>query len=421
MDFKEEVLKYHRNNKKNRPGKIGIEVLTECKDNKDLSLAYTPGVSIPCNEIFKNPKKVYEYTNKGNTVAVVTNGSAVLGLGNIGALAGKPVMEGKALLFKYFADIDATDILIDTQDINKIVEVVELISPTYGGINLEDIKAPECFYVENILKEKLDIPVFHDDQHGTAIVVGAGLINALEIVDKKIENTKIVFSGAGSAGIACAKMIVKLGAKKENIIMCDSKGVIYFGRDANDFKKIFAIKTKLRSLKEIIANADVFIGVSKKDILTPEMLLSMNKNPIIFALSNPDPEINFNLAKTTRKDIIFSTGRSDFPNQINNVLVFPSMFRGALDVNAKKINEKMKIAAVFALAELAKKEVDEKVEEIYNKKLEFGRDYILPKPFDKRVVAEVSFAVAKAAIKSGVADKNFDLDKYRLELKQKFL
>ena len=421
MDINKEALEYHRARKDGRAGKIGTEIFKSSKSQKDLSLAYSPGVAAPCLEISKNPEKAYEYTNKGNSVAVISNGSAVLGLGNIGAIAGKPVMEGKALLFKHFSNIDAVDVLVDTQDADKFIEVVELISTTYGGINLEDIKAPECFYIEDKLKKILDIPVFHDDQHGTAIVVGAGLLNALEIVDKKIENVKIVFSGAGAAGIACAKMLLVLGAKKDNITKCDSKGIIHLDRDVHDSKKEFAIETKLRTLEEALNNTDVFIGVSKKDILSPKMLLSMNKNPIVFALSNPNPEIDYDLAKKTRNDIIISTGRSDYPNQVNNVLAFPSIFRAALDVRAKKINDKMKIAAVFALAKLAKEKVDKDVMKIYKEDLKFGRDYILPKPFDKRVVVEVSLAVAQAAIESGVASKGFDLDKYRLKLEKRFL
>jgi len=421
MDINKEALEYHRAGKDGRAGKIGTEIFKSCTSKKDLSLAYSPGVAAPCLEISENPEKAYEYTNKGNNVAIISNGSAVLGLGNIGAIAGKPVMEGKALLFKHFSDIDAVDVLVNTKDVDKFIEVVKLISPTYGGINLEDIKAPECFYIENKLKEILDIPVFHDDQHGTAIVVGAGLLNALEIVGKKIEDVKIVFSGAGAAGIACAKMLLELGVKKNNIIKCDSCGVIHLGRDVHESKKEFAIETKLRTLEEAVSGADVFIGVSKRDILSPKMLLSMNKNPIIFALSNPNPEIDYNLAKKTREDIIISTGRSDYPNQVNNVLAFPSIFRGALDVRAKKINEEMKVAAVFALAKLAKEKVGKDVIEIYKEHLEFGRNYILPKPFDKRVVVEVSLAVAMAAIESDVASKNFNLDEYRLKLEKRFL
>jgi len=421
MDINKEALEYHRAGKDGRAGKIGTEIFKSCTSKKDLSLAYSPGVAAPCLEISENPEKAYEYTNKGNNVAIISNGSAVLGLGNIGAIAGKPVMEGKALLFKHFSDIDAVDVLVNTKDVDKFIEVVKLISPTYGGINLEDIKAPECFYIENKLKEILDIPVFHDDQHGTAIVVGAGLLNALESVGKKIEDVKIVFSGAGAAGIACAKMLLELGVKKNNIIKCDSCGVIHLGRDVHESKKEFAIETKLRTLEEAVSGADVFIGVSKRDILSPKMLLSMNKNPIIFALSNPNPEIDYNLAKKTREDIIISTGRSDYPNQVNNVLAFPSIFRGALDVRAKKINEEMKVAAVFALAKLAKEKVGKDVIEIYKEHLEFGRNYILPKPFDKRVVVEVSLAVAMAAIESDVASKNFNLDEYRLKLEKRFL
>ena len=404
MSLKEDALEYHRG--KIRAGKIGTDILTSVKGKDDLTLAYSPGVAAPCLEIAENPGKVYEYTNKGNTVAVVSNGSAVLGLGNIGAAAGKPVMEGKALLFKYFADVDARDVLVDSQNPDDIIEVVKLISPTYGGINLEDIKAPECFYVEEELKKILDIPVFHDDQHGTAIVVGAGLLNALKIGGKRIEDVKVIFSGAGAAGIACAKMVVELGVRKENLVMCDSKGVVYVGRDADDSKKEFAVETSKRELGEVVDGADVFVGVSKRDVLTPEMLLSMKENPAVFAMANPNPEIDYDLAKETRDDVIMSTGRSDYPNQVNNVLGFPGIFRGTLDVKARKINEDMKVAAVFAMAGLVS---------------EATKDYIIPSPFDERVVVEVAFAVAEAAIKSGVADSSFDLEEYKRKLEMRFL
>ena len=406
VDLSEDALEYHRG-KGDRAGKIGTEILTSVKGKEDLSLAYSPGVAVPCLEIAEDSEKIYEYTNKGNSVAVVSNGSAVLGLGNIGAAAGKPVMEGKALLFKHFADIDATDVLVDSQNPEDIIEVVRLISQTYGGINLEDIKAPECFYVEEELKKILKIPVFHDDQHGTAIVVGAGILNTLKISGKRIEDVKVVFSGAGAAGIACAKMVVSLGARKENIIMCDSKGVIHSGREGLDVSKIqFAVETDKRELKEVIDGADIFIGVSKKDLLTPEMLLSMAKSPVVFAMANPNPEIDYNLAKETRDDVIMATGRSDFPNQVNNILGFPGIFRGALDVRAKNINEEMKVAAVNALAGL----VDN-----------VSKDYIIPSPFDDRVVIEVAYAVTEAAAKSGVADRDFDLVEYRKKLEAKFL
>lgn len=399
---KQKILDYHKG------GKIGTAITKSCKNAEELSLAYTPGVAIPCLEIKKNFEKAYDYTNKGNSVAVVSNGSAVLGLGNIGALAGKPVMEGKAVLFKKFADVNAVDVLIDTQDSKKIIEVIKLISLTYGGINLEDIKAPECFEIEEKLKKILDIPIFHDDQHGTAIVVSAGLINTLKISGKKLEDIQIVFFGAGSAGIACAKLFLEIGVKKEKIIMCDSKGVIYKGRsNMNKYKEEFAKETKLRTFEEAIKNSDVFIGVSvKEDALTPEMLLSMKKNPIVFAMANPNPEIKPEVAKKTRGDVIIATGRSDYSNQINNILVFPFVFRGALDVQAKEINNEMKISAVKALAKIAEDKLN--------------KDYIIPSVFDKNVAIEVSFAVAEAAIKTNVARKKIDLKRYKKELKEKF-
>jgi malate dehydrogenase (oxaloacetate-decarboxylating)(NADP+) len=417
-----EVLDYHSGKTDNsKPGKIGTEITKACKTSYDLSLAYTPGVAIPCKIIEKDPSAAYEYTNKSNTVAVITNGSAVLGLGNIGALAGKPVMEGKALLFKCFADIDSTDVLIDSQDPDKIIETIKLISPTYGGINLEDIKAPECFYIEKELKKNINIPIFHDDQHGTAVVVGAGLTNALEIANKRIEEVKIVFSGAGAAGIACARFFLELGAKKENITMCDSQGVITTEREVDESKKQFAQKTNIKTLEEAIKGADVFVGVSKRDLLTPKMLLSMNKSPVVFALANPNPEIEYDLAKKTREDIILSTGRSDHPNQINNVLAFPAIFRGALDTRSTQINEEMKKAAVKALSRIAKMPPTEQVKKAYNnQEFKFGKDYLLPKAFDKRIIIEVSLEVAKAAIESGVAKKKLNLEEYRKELQEKF-
>ncbi|MEK6904967.1 MAG: malic enzyme-like NAD(P)-binding protein [Nanoarchaeota archaeon] len=416
----QEALDYHAEKK----GKIGTLIKVKCATQKDLSLAYTPGVAVPCKEIEKDPSLAYKYTNKGNLVAVVSNGTAVLGLGDIGPLAGKPVMEGKVVLFKKFADVDGVDVLIDSHDEKEIINVVKLISPTYGGINLEDIKAPECFRVEEELKKlNLGIPVFHDDQHGTAIISGAALINALEISGKEISKVKIIYSGAGAAGIACAKFHEKLGVKRENMIMVDSKGVIHKERkDLNSYKEYFASRTKARTLKEAIAGADVFVGVSGKDILTPEMILSMADNPIVFALANPDPEISYELAKKTRQDIIIATGRSDFPNQINNVLGFPFIFRGALDTRATQVNEEMKIAASRAIAKIAKLPVTKDVLQAYGiEKLEFGKDYIVPKPFDKRVAVEESFAVAQAAIKTGVARINLNLDLYRTFLEEKFL
>jgi len=408
-NLKQKALDYHKANENSRAGKIGTAITKPCKNAEDLSLAYTPGVAFPCLEIAKDKELAYKYTNKGNSVAVISNGTAVLGLGNIGALAGKPVMEGKAVLFKKFSDINATDILINSENIEEIVNVVKLISPTYGGINLEDIKAPECFEIEERLKKELDIPVFHDDQHGTAIVSSAGLINALEVTNKKINKIKVVFLGAGAAGIACAKLFLELGVKKENLILCDSKGVIYQGRkNLNKQKEEFAIETNLRTLEEAIKSADVFVGVSAKDALSSEMLKSMNENPIVFAMANPEPEINPEIAHSVRDDVIVATGRSDYPNQINNVLAFPFIFRGALDVRAREINNEMKIAAATALADIAKKNG-------------LKKDYIIPSPFDKNVVVEVSLAVAKAGIETGVARKKIDLKKYREELERKFL
>lgn len=398
--FEEKVLEYHRG------GKIGTEIKKKLEDKQDLSLAYTPGVAIPCLKIQEDKNKAYEYTNKKNSVAIITNGTAVLGLGNIGALAGKPVMEGKAALFKHFADVDAVDVLINSKNVDEVVGTIKNISLTYGGINLEDIKAPECFEIEEKLKKELDIPVFHDDQHGTAIVCCAGLINALKIAGKKINDVKVVFLGAGAAGIASARLFLELGVKKENLIMCDSVGVIHKGRELNEYKKEFAVEKNLGGLKDVIKSADVFVGVSVRDSLTPEMLLSMNKNPIVFAMANPEPEINYEIAKRTRSDVILATGRSDYPNQINNVLAFPFVFRGALDVRAREINREMKIAAARTLANL----VGDKL----------SRDCIIPSPFDKNVAVEVSFAVAKAAIESGVAREKIDLEKYRKELEKKF-
>lgn len=373
---KEKILDYHKG------GKIGTEIKKKF-EKEDLAVAYTPGVAVPCLEIVKNSAKAYEFTNKGNSVAVVTNGSSVLGLGNIGALASKPVMEGKVMIFKKFADIDAVDVLVDTQNIDEFVNAVKLISSGYGGINLEDIKAPECFEIEAKLKKELDIPVFHDDQHGTAIVVGAGLLNALEIANKKIEDVKIVFSGAGAAGIACARLIKKLGAKKENIFMVDSRGVICEDRECSVHKKEFATREKVGKLEEAIDGADVFIGVSKSGILNDEMLLSMNATPIVFALANPNPEILPEIAKRIRDDVIIATGRSDYSNQINNALVFPFIFRGALDSRAKEISEEMKIAAAREIAQIARE--DEK----------FGREFIIPSIFDKRLRERIPRVVAE--------------------------
>jgi len=401
---KSEALNYHQFP---TPGKIQVVPTKKYATQRDLSLAYSPGVAEPCLKIEKNPEDAYKYTSKGNLVAVISNGTAVLGLGDIGALAGKPVMEGKGLLFKIFADIDVFDIEVDTKDVEKFIETVKNIAPTFGGINLEDIKAPEAFEIERRLKEELDIPVMHDDQHGTAIISAAALKNAVEIAGKEISKVKIVVNGAGAAAISCSRLYIALGADKNNLVMCDSKGVIR--RDAENLseqKAEFATDRNLRTLKEAILGADVFIGLSVADVFTPKMLLSMAKDPIVFAMANPNPEMEYNLAISTRKDVIMATGRSDYPNQVNNVLGFPYIFRGALDVRATKINEEMKMAAVLALANLAKESVPEKVNITYGEtNIHYGREYIIPKPFDHRLITEIPPAVAKAAMKSGVAKK----------------
>lgn len=415
---KKDALRYHSEGK---PGKIEVVPTKPYSTQADLSLAYSPGVAEPCLEIEKNPLDTYKYTAKGNLVAVISNGTAVLGLGDIGAMTGKPVMEGKGLLFKIFAGIDVFDIEVDEKDPEKFIQTVKAIAQTFGGINLEDIKAPECFEIETRLKAELDIPVMHDDQHGTAIISGAGLINALELTGKKIEDIKIVVNGAGAASISCIKLYVMLGAKKENIIMCDSKGVISIHRtDLNEEKKGFATSQNIKTLAEAVAGADVFLGLSVADVLTKEMVQSMNENPIVFALANPNPEIAYCEAMASRKDIIFATGRSDYPNQINNVLGFPYIFRGALDVHAKSINEEMKLAAVYAIADLAKQPVPDVVNAAYKlKRTSFGRDYILPKPLDPRLLTHVSCAVAKAAIESGVARKKItDWNEYGNHLRE---
>ena len=414
-----ESLVYHA---KPRPGKIEVVPTKKYNSQRDLAIAYSPGVAIPCQEIEKDVSNVYKYTNKSNLVAVISNGTAVLGLGDIGPDASKPVMEGKALLFKIFADIDVFDIEINEKDPDKFVDVVKSISTTFGGINLEDIKAPEAFKIEKDLIEQLDIPVMHDDQHGTAIISAAALLNALELVDKKIEDVKIVVSGAGAAAIACTNLYISFGAKKQNIVMTDSKGVINKSRDnLTDEKKYFATDRKISSLEEAMVDSDVFIGLSMANIVSEEMLSSMSKNPIVFAMANPDPEINYDKAMSVRNDIIFATGRSDLPNQVNNVLGFPFIFRGALDVRATMINEEMKKAAVIALAELAKKPVPEQVNIAYDEtKLNFGKDYIIPKPFDPRLISEIPPAVARAAIESGVAQEPIsDWDKYTQVLEER--
>lgn len=411
MINKEKALEYHIG------GKTAIQITKPCESVEDLSLAYSPGVAEPCKEIHKNSELAYKYTNKSNLVAVISNGTAVLGLGNIGAQAGKPVMEGKAVLFKKFGKIDAFDIEIDETDPDKFIEICKAIAPTFGGINLEDIKAPECFYIEKRLKAETKIPVMHDDQHGTAIITSAGLLNAVKISGKKIEDVKIVVSGSGAAGIACARMYKTLGVK--NVIMVDSKGVIYEGRENLSPEKMeFAIKTDARTLSDAMKNADMFLGLSKAGIVSKDMVKSMAKNPIVFALANPDPEISPKDVKDTRDDAIIGTGRSDYPNQINNILGFPYIFRGALDVKSTNITENMKMAAAKALAELAREPVSDKVKKIVgNDKLEFGINYVIPNPFDERVFSRVALAVAKAAIEDGVAlIKDFDLKKYKERL-----
>jgi malate dehydrogenase (oxaloacetate-decarboxylating)(NADP+) len=414
---REDALEYHHLN--GRPGKIAVVPTKPMSTQRDLGLAYTPGVAVPVLEIEKHPELAYDYTSKGNLVAVISNGTAILGLGDRGALASKPVMEGKGVLFKKFADVDVFDIEVNSHDPDEIIKVVAAISPTFGGINLEDIKAPECFYIEETLKEMLDIPVFHDDQHGTAIISGAALLNALEIVGKNIGEVKIAISGAGASAISCAKLMVRLGAKLENIRMVDSRGVIYKGRKEgmNKYKELFAVETDERTLADAVNGADVFYGLSVADILTPEMIVHMNERPLIFAMANPDPEIKYELARETRPDAIVATGRSDYPNQINNVLGFPFIFRGALDVRARSINEEMKVAATRALAALTREDVPDSVLRAYGlESLKFGPDYIVPKPLDPRVILWESPAVAKAAMETGVARKMIDLEEYKEQL-----
>ena len=420
MGLKEEALAYHENG---RPGKIKVVPTKPCKTADDLSLAYTPGVAAPCMEIQADPDAAYRYTAKSNLVAVITNGSAVLGLGNIGALAGKPVMEGKGVLFKRFADIDVFDIEIDSQDTEEIIRTIELIAPTFGGINLEDIRAPECFVIEKRLKQSLDIPVFHDDQHGTAIISAAALLNAVMLTGRHMESIKIVISGAGAAGIACSKLYKDLGVPAENLHMVDSRGVIYKGREhgMNIYKEEFAIETTRRTLAEAMVGADVFVGCSSAGTVTKEMVDSMAPQPIIFAMANPDPEITPSDVHAVRRDAICATGRSDYPNQVNNVLGFPFIFRGALDVRATQINEPMKLAAVRALAELARRGemVPEAVKHAYpGEDFDFSPGYIIPKPFDPRVLLYVAPAVATAAMESGVARINIDVAEYAKSLQQ---
>jgi malate dehydrogenase (oxaloacetate-decarboxylating)(NADP+) len=420
-ELKKKALEYH--SRGGVPGKISVVPTKPCITADDLSLAYTPGVGKPVLEIAENPEDAYAYTSKGNLVAVVSNGSAILGLGNRGALASKPVMEGKGVLFKRFADVDVFDIEIDTSDPDKIIEVVKLLEPTFGGVNLEDIKAPECFKIEQELIKQCNIPIFHDDQHGTAIISTAGILNGTELVNKKLEDLKVVVNGAGAAGISCVKMLLTCGVKPEQVIMCDSKGVIYKGRKEGmtPEKEQMAVETDARTLAEAMVDADVFLGVSVADCVTPEMLNSMARDPIVFAMSNPDPEITYDLAVATREDVIMATGRSDYPNQINNVLGFPFIFRGALDVRAVTISEGMKLAAAKALADLAKEPVPETVKRAYGgQEFSFGRNYIVPKPFDPRVIEWEAVAVAKAACEEGLAAKPItDWEAYQMGLRKR--
>lgn len=414
---REDALEYHS---RARKGKIEVVTTKPCVTQRDLSLAYTPGVAEPCREIHHDVDKVFEYTAKGNLVAVITNGTAVLGLGDIGPEAGKPVMEGKGVLFKTFADIDVFDIELNSKNTEEIIRVCEVLEPTFGGINLEDIKGPECFIIEEALKKRLKIPVFHDDQHGTAIISGAALLNAVELVGKKMDEIKVVYNGAGASGIACAKFHISLGVKPENVLMCDSTGVIYKGREKgmNEYKQDFAIETNCRILEDAFVGADVFVGLSQGNVVTKKMVASMANNPIIFAMANPDPEITYEDAKSVREDLIMATGRSDYPNQVNNVLGFPFIFRGALDVNSTAINEEMKQAAAYALANLAKEEVPDSVKKAYGvDDMKYGPDYIIPKPFDPRVLTWVAPAVAKAAMETGVAKTPItDFNEYKLQL-----
>jgi malate dehydrogenase (oxaloacetate-decarboxylating)(NADP+) len=416
---KQQSLDYHFGE---RPGKIEVTSTKPCRTQKDLSLAYTPGVAVPCLEIAQNPHDAFKYTARGNLVAVVSNGTAVLGLGDIGALAGKPVMEGKGVLFKRFADVDVFDLEVNSHDPDDVIKLCQLLEPTFGGINLEDIKAPECFYIEETLRKTMRIPVFHDDQHGTAIISGAALLNALEVVGKPIDRVRVVFNGAGASGIACAEHYVRLGVRRENITLCDTKGVIYMGRASgmNSYKERFAKQTSLRTLTDAMQGADVFVGCSVKGAVNAGMIRSMATNPIVFAMANPDPEISYEEAKLSRADVILATGRSDYPNQVNNVLGFPFIFRGALDVRATAINEEMKLAATRALAALAKEDVPDSVCRAYGvERLKFGREYLIPKPFDPRVLLWEAVAVARAAMDSGVAQEPVDLQVYREQLERR--
>jgi malate dehydrogenase (oxaloacetate-decarboxylating)(NADP+) len=416
---REDALQFHM---QPTPGKWEIQATVPMTTQRDLSLAYSPGVAIPCEEIHADPSTAYDYTNKGNLVAVISNGTAVLGLGNLGALASKPVMEGKSVLFKRFADVNSIDIELDTEDPDAFCNAVRLMGPTFGGINLEDIKAPECFIIEQRLKEEMDIPVFHDDQHGTAVICAAGLLNALHLSGKKIEDVKIVLNGAGAAGIACLELLKSMGARHDNCIMADTKGVIYQGRTEgmNQWKSAHAVVTDARSLADAMQGADVFLGVSAKGAVTQDMVASMAPNPVIFAMANPDPEITPEEAHSVRPDAIVATGRSDYPNQVNNVLGFPYLFRGALDIHARAINDEMKIACAEALAALAREEVPDEVAMAYGKKLSFGRDYIIPTPFDPRLIHRIPTAVARAGMKTGVARRPIvDMDAYEASLKSR--
>jgi len=415
----EEALAFHL---EPTPGKFEITATVPMMTQRDLSLAYSPGVAVPCEAIAQNPETAYDYTNKGNLVAVISNGTAVLGLGNLGALASKPVMEGKAVLFKRFADVNSIDIELDTEDPDAFCDAVRLMGPTFGGINLEDIKAPECFIIEQRLKEEMDIPVFHDDQHGTAVICAAGLLNALHLSKKKIEDVRIVLNGAGAAGIACLELLKSMGARHDNCIMCDTKGVIYQGRTEgmNQWKSAHAVKTDLRTLDDVMAGADVFLGVSAKGAVTPAMVASMADNPVIFAMANPDPEITPEEAHEVRMDAIVATGRSDYPNQVNNVLGFPYLFRGALDIHARAINDEMKIACAHALANLAREDVPDEVALAYGRSLTFGRDYIIPTPFDPRLIHRIPPAVARAGMDTGAARRPIiDMDAYEQSLKSR--
>ncbi len=420
MAYDQEALDFHR---LPRPGKTSVASTKPCATQHDLSLAYTPGVAVPCLRIADDPAEAYEYTNKGNLVAVISNGTAVLGLGNIGPLAGKPVMEGKSVLFKRFAAVDAFDLELQTNDPEEIIRICEVLAPTFGGINLEDIRAPECFHIEEEAKKRLDIPVFHDDQHGTAVISGAALLNALELTGKDISTIRVVFNGAGAAGIACAKFYEQLGVRHENVLLCDTRGVIYRGREDldpshpkyNPYKAYFLQDTKARTLADAFVDADVFVGVSVANVVTGAMVRAMAPRPIVFAMANPDPEITFEEARAARSDVIMATGRSDYPNQVNNVLGFPSIFRGALDVRARAINETMKVSAAKALAGLAKEDVPDSVLQAYQiEGMRFGPEYLIPKPFDPRVLTWEAVAVAKAAVDTGVARRAVeDWDEYR--------